>query len=541
MTNQTRIGAHVTSGGEMSFPAGRLNRRRFLATATLAAGALAALPAWAQQGEALDMLESALTFGPPGTGAVPGDYLGLSYESVELADPAFFAPDNRELVLLFKSLSPAGVLRLGGNSSEFCWWKTGAADQPPELPASARRADNWMPHAFTAIEPLAIDRLAGFLKTTGWTAIYGLNLGTGSPARAAEEAAYVARRLGAYLRFFQIGNEPEYYRDANNRLRPPDWNFDQYLAQWLTFAQAVIARVPEARFGGPDVGSSGQWTSRFAQEAPPRLPGKIVSCSGHYYVMGPPDDPHSTVGRLLSSDRNLDRNLPHLINLAQASHLDYRMTEGNTCYRGGKPGVSNAFCSALWAADYLLKLASFGCAGVNLHGGSGTVIRNALGGHLPGEQVAPGAAAVAAEGSFYTPIAGSREHGFSARPIFYGMKLAGLLAGARLRPVSFAQAPANAAAWAAETTDGETRLVLLNKHDRQTLRISLPSTHTATAWRLLAPDLTATADVTLAGAPIQPGKTWQPLKEERLDSTGGQVKIELPPASGAAVFFPGRV
>ena len=34
------------------------------------------------------------------------------------------------------------------------------------------------------------------------------------------------------------------------------------------------------------------------------------------------------------------------------------MTEGNTCYRGGKPDVSDAFAAALWSADYSLLLAS---------------------------------------------------------------------------------------------------------------------------------------------------------------------------------------
>ena len=79
--------------------------------------------------------------------------------------------------------------------------------------------------------------------------------------------------------------------------------------------------------------------------------------------------------RLLAPDRKVDREVPRIISVAKETHLDYRMTEGNSCYRGGKPGVSNAFCSALWAADYLLKLASFGCAGVNLHGGGASVIR----------------------------------------------------------------------------------------------------------------------------------------------------------------------
>ena len=533
MTKKPVILNHENIGYDHGGPVCLINRRRFLKTAGLATGALATFPAWAQE----SVGEVSLSFGPAADRAMPRDYLGFSYETVQLADPSFFAADNRELVSLFRALSSEGVLRLGGNSSEFCWWKTRDTDKPPELPESAHRADNWMPHSFTAIEPVAIDRLAGFLEAAGWKAIYGLNLGTGTPERDAEEAAYVAERLGSRLLYFQIGNEPEYYRDANNRLRPQDWNFDKYLAQWVTFAQAVIARVPEARFGGPDVGSNAQWVTRFAQEAPQLLPGRIVACSGHYYVMGPPDNPRSTVERLLTPDRNLDRDVPRILSVADAGHLTYRMTEGNSCYRGGKPGVSNAFCSALWAADYLLKLASFGYAGVNLHGGSGNAIRSSLGGHLPGEQLAPDAAAMAAEGSFYTPIAGSREKGFSARPVFYGMRLAGILAGGRMCPANFDQAPANAAAWAAEMPDGTTRLILLNKHTRQKLEISIPSAHDAKLWRLQAPGLTAISEVTLAGAQIKPGTAWQPQTEEHLANKNHQLKLELQPASGVAIFF----
>jgi hypothetical protein len=35
------------------------------------------------------------------------------------------------------------------------------------------------------------------------------------------EAAFVARTLGDRLAFFQIGNEPDFYRDANNGTLPP--------------------------------------------------------------------------------------------------------------------------------------------------------------------------------------------------------------------------------------------------------------------------------------------------------------------------------
>ena len=518
-------------------PVQLVSRRRFLTVAALATGALAAVPVWAQE----SATKVRLALGAAAKSAVPINYLGFSCETVQLSDPSFFAADNRELVSLFQSLTPEGILRLGGNSSEFCWWKSKGTDHPPELPESAHRADNWMPHSFTAIEPIAVDRLAGFLKATGWKAIYGLNLGTGTPERDAEEAAYVARKLGKRLLFFQIGNEPEFYRDANNRLRSQDWDFDKYLAQWMTFAKAVIARVPGARFGGPDIGSNAQWVTRFTREAPQQLPGRIVSCTGHYYVMGPPDNPSVTAKRLLAPDRNVDREIPSIIRVAEENHLDYRMTEGNSCYRGGKPGVSNAFCSALWSADYLLKLASFGCAGVNLHGGGAGVIRTSLGGHLPGENLTPDGPAVAAEGSFYTPIAGSREKGFKARPVFYGMKLAGTLTGGKMRPVTFDQPPVNASAWAAEMPDGSTRLVLINKDASQTLQVSIASAHDAKVWRLQAPELTSTSGVTLAGAEIKAGKTWRPSQEEHLARVNGRLNFEMAAGSAIALFFNGSV
>ncbi|MGA2853496.1 MAG: glycosyl hydrolase family 79 C-terminal domain-containing protein, partial [Verrucomicrobiota bacterium] len=122
-----------------------------------------------------------------------------------------------------------------------------------------------------------------------------------------------------------------------------------------------------------------------------------------------------------------------------------------------------------------------------------------------------------------------------------GMKLAGVLAGGRMRPALFDQPPANADAWAADMPDGSTRLVLLNKDARQTLQISIPSAHDARLWRLQAPGLTAISGVTLAGAEIRPGKTWRPLHVEHLASKDRQVQIELEAGSGAALFFHGSL
>lgn len=510
----------------------RTTRRRFLYSAL--ATAIAVPEAFAAESPLL------ITVGQPAPQPVPANYAGLSYEKVELADPSFFSASDRALVAIFRALSPLGVLRIGGNSSEYCWWKSHSGQAPPPPPRYAHSSANWMPHSYTAIQPEAVDNLAGFLRATGWTAIYGLNLGTATPESAAEEAAYVAHALGSRLLFFQIGNEPDYYGQPNNGLRPADWDFDQYFAQWLTFARAILRCVPDAHFGGPDVGSSAEWTIRFAQEAPKQIPGHIAACTSHYYAEGPPDDPHVTIARLLRPDPRVRRDMTHIMAAARAAGLPYHMTEGNSCYRGGKPGMSNAFCSALWAADYMLALASFDCAGVNLHGGSTHAIRHSLGGHLPGLGVGSNAAAEAAQGSFYTPIAGSRQTGFTARPVFYGMKFAMALADGHMCPVQLPVSGARATGYAADFPDGHTRFVFINKDSHQPLTLSLRTHSHAVLWRLDAPSLTAISGITLAGA-ILGEHPFHPKHVQHLTNSHGILDIQLPAASAAAVFCEQRL
>src|SRR5205085_2659853 len=106
-------------------------------------------------------------------------FLGLSLEKTHMTD-GFFAPGNAPLVALFKLLGPA-VLRLGGHDVDKCTWAPGATPNQPG-------------HFGTTVGTTAVDALATFL--TGWRAIYGVNLKTGTAANAAAEAAYAAPKLG---------------------------------------------------------------------------------------------------------------------------------------------------------------------------------------------------------------------------------------------------------------------------------------------------------------------------------------------------------
>src|SRR5580692_7858371 len=137
---------------------------------------------------------------------MPDDYIGLSYEVQQLTDPSFFSAENTGLAREFKALSTHGVLRLGGNTSEFAYWKPTPSSPEPEHP-STREVVGEPKAQYYSVTPEAVRNLAGFLKATGWTCLYGIGMGTNTPARAAEEAEFAAKTLGANLQYFQIGNE----------------------------------------------------------------------------------------------------------------------------------------------------------------------------------------------------------------------------------------------------------------------------------------------------------------------------------------------
>src|SRR5581483_5935386 len=148
-----------------------------------------------------------------------------------------------------------------------------------------------------------------------------------------------------------------------------------------------------------------------------------------------------------------------------------RMTEGNTCYRGGKPGVSDVFAAALWAADYSLLLASNNYSGVNLHGGTGKSVANSVGGVLPGDQLLQSQGATPERIAshphpFYTPIA-TFGSDYMLEPVAYGLKFAGSFSGGTLLKTDFSEkmqaAGVDATGYGAKLKDGRTSIIILNK------------------------------------------------------------------------------
>jgi hypothetical protein len=311
-------------------------------------------------------------------------------------------------------------------------------------------------------------------------------MGTNTPARAAEEAVYAAETLGDRLQYFQIGNEADLF---DRHLRDPKtWSAKTYLEEWLALARAIAGRVPAAKFGMPDVASNVSWLTEIADEWPSvQNPPHVTTLSHHYYFGGPATNPDVNIPNLLKPATMQKVQNTATIASAAAGKMGarVRMTEGNTCYRGGKPGVSDVFAAALWAADYALLLASNNYSGVNLHGGTGKSVANSVGGSLPGDALleAKGETAeqiAAHPHPFYTPI-GTFGSDYVLEPVAYGLKFAGSFSGGTMLKsemktdfsTKLQDTGVNATAYAAKLPGGHRSVIILNKDAAADLEVEL--------------------------------------------------------------------
>ena len=470
-----------------------IERRRFLGGATSAAlGLLAHRPARAQTRADARLVVSSADAGVP----IAPDFIGLSYESAILAAGDYFTPDNASVLGLIRALGGTGVIRIGGNTSARTVWRAQAG------PAAS---DGF------AISPASIDRLAAALRLLRWKLIYGLNLARGTPEAAAQEAAYVARAVDPDLLAFQIGNEPDGFgRWAAER--PQSYDVTAFLAEWREFHAAIRARVPDARFAGPDVAAAGDWVAAFAQARPAGL----MLLTSHYYAEGPAGSPDVTLAKLLGAD---DRPmLDQLSGYSRSYQLPYRIVEANSVYNEGEPGVSDTLGAALWGLEFLFEAAAAGAAGVNFHAGVHNVRAEA--------------------DKAYTPIARGPGSRYRARPLYYGMLMFAPAARGALVLARLAANSSDLKAFAARAPDEILRICLINKDPGRGVRVRIDPQRPFTAAsvvRLSGPAIDATAGITLGGSSVDEFGGWAPAVRDVVAPTGAELAVDLPPASAALV------
>ena len=438
----------------------------------------------------------------PGSSAgvtIPHSFLGLGFETGLLTSTNAYPWGSAVFQRMVAQLGPGG-LRFGGNSVDRTGWMPGTRTSST---------------ASTVITSSDVDPVLAFARAVEWQVIWGLNLGSGTAAAAADEATYVFQRGSDVISGFEIGNEPDLY--ANNGLRPPTYSVSDFLAEWRTYADAIQAETPAAVLVGPaDAGNINSWTAPFVDQ----YASRIELLTGHYYPLAPPNVVGANAANSATIPHLLDPGLTNIENseaaalfaIAQKARLPWRMAETNSCYNFGQPGVSDVFASALWAADYLFVLASNSAAGVNVQAGPTT----------------------------YTPIAVTGDV-IEARPLYYALLL--FQAAAQhgiIIPVTVNANGLDLTSYAVQDADGTLRVLIVNKDATQdaSIRITPGADFTwAQTISLTGASLDASAGITLGGAAVVTDGSWSPAAMNRLSESGGVFVVDVPAASALLVGF----
>jgi hypothetical protein len=473
-----------------------MNRRKFLATSSLSTGMfLCKRAAYAFGSPSADGAPIQLHVDEERTlGVIPDDFTGLGYEISSVSTPGLLSAKNHVYVQLVRTLGAKGVIRIGGNTSDF------SSFAPQGQAVSSPKG--------TVVTEANFEDLGTFLDATGWTLIWGLNLGRGSEQEAVEEAQAITKIAKDHLLAFEIGNETDLFPRVGHR--PKTYGYDDYLKEYRRYKAAIRASLPHAPFAGPDTaGMVNDWVTRFAADEGSDL--KVLT--HHYYREG--QNPTSSLAKLLNPDPRLDSMIAMMKQASTAAHVPYRICETNSFSGGGRPGVSDTFGAALWTLDYMLTLAWGDAGGVNMETGV-----NHLG-----------------FVSSYSPL-GDDTHGtYTAMADYYGM-LAFAQAGQGNRlALDYDTAGVNLKAYAVARDRNHLIVTIINRETSREADVEVLCKHQrshATAMRLTAPSMESKDGVTLAGSAVTASGAWQPGRTEPVQVSHGLCHLRV--AAGSAVL-----
>jgi hypothetical protein len=426
--------------------------------------------------------------------ALPPDYMGLSFESSAVARPGLLSADNPTYVQLIRTLGAQGVIRVGGNVSDYSHYD--ANGTPKFLPKD------------TVLTRASFRQLRTFLDATGWKLIWGLNLGTGKLDNMVEEARAVAEAVGDKLIAFEVGNEPDLFVQAGHR--QGKYDYAAWHAEFRRYKTAIRAVLPAAPFAGPDIAMhSLDWMQSLAKDEA----GDLALLTAHHYITGQ-DNAASTIPFMLAEEKKYQPVLSKFQSISRSARIPWRMCETASFSGGGKAGVSDTFASALWALDYLFVLAGYDCVGVNMQTGV-----NHLG-----------------VVSKYTTITDDLAGHYAAAPEYYGLLAFAQAGKGEQIAVTLDRDGLNLTAYATRS-GAQVCLTVINKDMNRdaSLSISGIGAKQAQVLRLSAPSLTATSGITLGGAAVVGQGRWSGGKSDPVKLSGGRALLEVPSGSAALI------
>jgi hypothetical protein len=472
-----------------------MRRRDFIKGSALVAGAAAT-----SFGNALrERIQARLTLDISRTVAsIPPNFIGLGYEISSVARPGLLSAKNSLYVQLCRTLSSSGIIRVGGNTSDY------ASYEPSAEPRSSPQAGPG-----SVINDAVLRDLGTFLEATGWKLIWGLNLGRGTVQAAVVEANAVLAATGKNLFAFEIGNEPDLFsfREIHRKM---GYDYEDYRVEYHRFHDALRKSLPGIPFAGPDVAVATSWVSRFARDEG----HDIKLLTHHYYREG--QNSTSSIDKLLRPDPKLGPMLAEVQALSQSCGVPYRICETNSFSGGGRPGVSDRFASALWVLDFMYRLALAQCGGVNMETGV-----NQLG-----------------FVSSYSPIGDDERGHYVAAPEFYGMLAFAHGATGELIDSEFRAGDFNLEAYATLKHDKQLCITLINKEPALDANITIEralSFQSGSVLQLSAPSLESSSGVLFGGGMVQSDGTWRADLGEKIQASNGKVLMRLPAASAAVL------
>jgi len=455
-------------------------------------------------------IQAAVTVSENPIGSVGPAFVGLCYEKTKIVLQDLFRPSNKNLLGLLHLIGP-GILRIGGDSPDKSVW-----------------TPNGRGNVYTQVTPNAVDRLASFLQVSGWRCLYCINLaysanGETSPQQAADEVAYVARKLGPMLYGIEIGNEPDVYDKPPRNLWPKGgayygkpWDLSIYETVWNRYRDAIVAKTPGVMITGPAAGHEATWTIPFSEH---ETKARLSLLTDHYYYgHASVKTDHFTIEKFLSPDRTIVRNLKMLKDASQVTGIPFRVAECNS-YTGELPGVVDAYASALWSLGFLFDCAQGGATGTNFTSGG-----NAKGG--------------------YTPIADDKDNVTEVRPEFYGLLFFTLAGQGSVYETKINAGNLNAVAYTIKTATGMS-IVIVNKDLAQNLKVSIDLPQSVLSANLVAmtqqikagkpPDPAATSGVTIQNSTVEIDGKFNPAAPHSLTASGTAVNCYVPALSAVLI------
>ena len=450
--------------------------------------------------------------------AIGSEFSGLSYEAASIVPgdgPRYFRPGNDALITLFHTLGIRS-LRIGGNTSDR--------------------------NALHLPEFADLDSLFGFAKAAGVKVIYCLRLHDGDPALDAATAQYILDHYAGLVEAISIGQEPSAYPVQEVDTRPlsermggavEKFPFTRYRDEWKLFAETIVAVAPDIEFAGPSVHNNSDWARRFIDDF--GRDHNVALITEHLY-------PGGAAGKLPSAQVGRDRMLSGeffkvyqtlydgFAPAARAAGLPYRLEEVNSYFNGGAQGASDTFASALWGLEFMYWWATHEAVGLNFHTGDRVSMNN--------DYQAP---------RYATFVTAS--DGFDIRPLAYAFKVFDLGAHGRIIPVVLENATSvNVAAFATLADENNASVTIINKEHGDDARdtsvtIAMPKWGKWMKVEMIGlqvphGDVAATTGITLGGASIEKGGTWNGVWRS-LPAPGkrGELQIKVPAASAVVVRF----